>query len=111
MTTTDTPKMKPEQQRIKIAEACGWKPDKRGLGWLCPHGYYAPEPDYLNDLNAMHEAECWMMANKSLMTFWEYAGRLKKHFQNLGDDGYIHATASQRAEAFLRTLGKWEDGK
>lgn len=48
--------MTDEQMRIAIAEACGWKPDKRGLGWLSPHGYYAPEPDYLNDLNAMHAA-------------------------------------------------------
>jgi len=25
--------------------------------------------------------------------------------------GYIHATAAQRAEAFLRTLNLWDDAK
>ena len=59
--------MKPEEQRVAIAKACGWQfipeycngedqppefttvtPDGRHL---C--GYY---PDYLNDLNAMNEA-------------------------------------------------------
>lgn len=84
------------EQEINIAIA-----DASGLPWL----------DYCNDLNAMHEAENWMIANKSLMNFWKYADTLKRHFSNLGDDGCIHATARQRAEAFLRTLGKWEGGK
>jgi len=70
--------MNPEQQRIAIAEACGWKfipeyyhgedqppefttvtPDGKHL---C--GYY---PDYLNDLNAMHEAEKQLLATQSIM--------------------------------------------
>lgn len=85
--------MTPEQQRIKIAEACGWKPDKRGLGWLSPHGYYAPEPDYLNDLNAMREAEK-VLTDEQLE---EYFTRIHKNF-----------SASQRAEAFLRTFNLWK---
>lgn len=49
--------MNPEQQRIAIAEACG----KWHYGW--PHEYMSQIdrlrhiPDYLHDLNAMHEAE------------------------------------------------------
>ncbi len=54
--------MKPEAQRIAIAEACGWK---RSVYGLYPPGLPAvaniarefPVPNYLSDLNAMHEAE------------------------------------------------------
>ena len=98
--------MNPEQQRIAIAEACGWKPDKRGLGWLSPHGYYSPEPNYLNDLNDMHNAEKVLVR----LQWVSYLRRL----QTLCDESVtwpIHATASQRAEAFLRTIGKWEEAK
>ena len=90
-----------EQINISIAEACGWKPDKRGLGWLSPHGYYAPEPDYCNDLNEMHEAE--KMLNKEQ---WVAYG---KELSRLNVFPMVHATAKQRVEAFLRTLEKWEE--
>jgi hypothetical protein len=84
-----------------IAEACGWTPDNRGLGWLSPHGYYAPEPDYCGDLNAMHEAEEAIAG-----VLWrDYFERLQRHGNGFG----IRATAIQRAEAFLRTVGKWEE--
>ena len=98
--------MNPEQQRVAIAEACGWKPDKRGLGWLSPHGYYASEPNYLNDLNDMHNAEKVLVR----LQWVSYLRRL----QTLCDESVtwpIHATAAQRAEAFLRTIGKWEEAK
>jgi len=93
----------PEQQRIAIAEACGWKPDNRGFGWLSPHGYYAPEPDYLNDLNAMHEA----MKTLSLKMGIEFCNHLND-MGILGDWDMLTATAAQRAEAFLKTIEKWE---
>ena len=106
--------MNPEKQRIAIAEACGWKPDKRGLGWLSPHGYYSPEPDYLNDLNAMHEAEKVLTDEQDL----EYSEALEqvvegRYLTNNSEDmrRLRSATASQRAEAFLRTIGKWEESK
>ncbi len=93
--------MTDEQINRAIAEACGWTPDNRGLGWLSPHGYYAPEPDYCSDLNAMHEAE------KVLTTFDEW----DIYCVYLGDTqpSCAKATARQRAEALLRTLGKWEE--
>ena len=99
--------MKPEQQRIAIAEACGWKPDKRGLGWLSPHGCYEPEPDYLNDLNAMHETEKILIRpNLYAQGGW---GMYLRHLSIVTDEQHpIDATAAQRAEAFLRTIGKWE---
>ena len=94
--------MTPKAQRIAIAEACGWKPDKRGLGWLSPHGYYAPEPDYLNDLNAMHEAEKVLNQEQKedyFFIIFNFYGNWPKAIQ---------ATAAQRARAFLRVIGKWE---
>jgi len=58
-------------------------------------------PGYLTDLNAMHEAE------KVLIERDEWANYertlTKRHLYP------IRATAAQRAEAFLRTLGKWTD--
>lgn len=52
--------MKPEAQRIAIAEACGWlkKPAIRGSYWWHPQKTptFGELPDYLNDLNVMHAA-------------------------------------------------------
>ncbi len=63
-------------------------------------------PDYCNDLNAMHEAE------KSI-------GLLEDSFQGRKNQRKWaiacpakdprFATARQRAEAFLKTIGKWEE--
>lgn len=100
--------MTDEELNSAIAEASGWKPqtldtDYNGVPW--------PDepPDYCNDLNAMHQVECWMIGNMSLMTFWKYAENLSKHMTHLGSDGYIHATARQRAEAFLKTIKKLKE--
>ena len=105
--------MNPEQQRIAIAEACG----KWHSGW--PHEYMNQAdrlrhiPNYLNDLNAMHEAEkvlgaCWPTYCEHLLEIVEPEPRTLEicHRWNL-----LHATATQRAEAFLRTIGKWEESK
>jgi len=96
---TDTPRtMTTAQINRRIAETCG-------------NNSFENVTNYHGDLNAMHEAEKWMMDNKSLQVFWNYAEFLQKHFLELGIDGFLHATSSQRAEAFLRAIGKWEDGK
>jgi len=59
------------------------------------------QKDYCHDLNAMHEAE------KAFDCPELYEGNLIKV---CGGVQYMwHATACQRAEAFLRTLGKWEE--
>jgi len=55
-------------------------------------------PDYLNDLNAMHEAE------KTLVRFMDYETQLERVCKTRT---VWNATARQRAEAFLSTLGKW----
>jgi len=108
--------MDKEKQRIKISEVCGWvnhdHPDVMKLkeGWIMPEvwcmnpkGELASNhsrPDYLNDLNAMHEAKKLLSDEQ-----WEiYAGHLAKFHQPLNSFKFLNATAEQEAEAFLRTL-------
>ncbi len=115
--------MNHEQQRIKIAEACGWKiPESCKKSGCLEHGLLpepkgivvtAPIPDYLNDLNAMHEAEkhltkdqCYLYYRILFDSDGTYGRVLHTHHWHL-----IRATAAQRAEAFLRTLGLWEESK
>ena len=85
---------------IAIAKACGWTLFEHDGGlWSGLHnGTYINYkcgiskehaekvcfPNYHGDLNAMHEAE--------------------KVIAEM-----VHATARQRAEAFLRTIGKWKE--
>ena len=105
--------MKPEQQRIAIAEACGWtcadyvKPEDKIYALMCwvapgddPWHLQAP-PDYLSDLNAMHEAEKILNTNQAA----DYCELLRPII--CGYWRLVHATAAQRAEAFLRTLNLW----
>jgi hypothetical protein len=119
--------MKPEKQRIAIAEACGWKPGKCPCGeelcnaWKTPAGdNWEYVPDYLNDLNDMHEAEKTLndeQRAKFVMTLhFSTDGDLTASLENPRDRALyvfpvLHATAAQRAEAFLRTVGKWEGDK
>lgn len=92
--------MKPEQQRIAIAEACGWK---------IAHWDHAgtPLPDYLNDLNAIHEAEGRIQLDQEAR-YGNYLLKIVYRDRN-GIRTIWHTTAAQRAEAFLRTIGKWEE--
>ncbi len=138
--------MTPESQRIAIAEACGIELQQ----CVRPRQYvtadmamdagdrsmegslYSEEeweqiepPDYLNDLNAMHEAEKVLMeedrsigcsSNPSDHAPLKYDIFLMHvvcgHKGNYSPFDYFKrstATASQRAEAFLRTLNLWKD--
>lgn len=102
--------MTPEQQRIAIAEACGWTTKHKGL-WVERLQTYAALPDYLNDLNAMHDAEDWIPHHLSHIDYWQKGyGRFQTLLAELTITPYS-ATASQRAEAFIRTIGKWEEAK
>jgi len=116
--------MTAEQQRIAIAEACGWtytKTVKELPYGRAPEGKHPtmfgkevswdiPLPNYLNDLNAMREAEHLLFSRKKPL--WD---SFAMHLCNIGYRGTttikyaIHATAAQRAEAFLRTLNLWKD--
>lgn len=117
--------MSPEKQRVAIAEACGWK-RVSVYSWL--GGVRTPKqwvdfdvlPDYLNDLNAMAEAEKALKEKGDYQLLNTYAGKVCDVLDGeikgrelacepdvIGFE-FLHATASQRAEAFLKTIGKWE---
>ena len=96
--------MSPEQQRIAIAKACGKNVEMyenciEGFLQFC---YNSKIPDYLNDLNAMHEAEGTL--NKE--SGYHETGGYGLYLVALDHD--VSATAAQRAEAFLKTLNLWK---
>jgi hypothetical protein len=110
--------MKTETQQIAIAKACGIvTSDQWGPLYKTAFGLVRVCPDYLNDLNAMHEAEKLL----NVVQIAKYLGHLYSFTEAAKPESCpwtvvsarvaAHATAAQRAEAFLRTLGKWEDGK
>jgi hypothetical protein len=82
-----------KQINIAIAEVCNKViVDKWGEKY--------PIPDYCKD-NAMHDAE--NVLNKKQ---WVAYGR---ELSRLNVFPMVHANARQRAEAFLKTIGKWEE--
>jgi hypothetical protein len=92
-----------EQINIAIFEIFGWKWEPEKDSFLHPeNGRLKPKyaPDYCKDLNAMHEAEIILTADQ----WYKYDSMMP-----LRDPQKIHATAKQRAEAFLKTIGKWEE--
>jgi hypothetical protein len=112
----------PEKQRIAIAEACGWEQKPYGdvFCWYDPQGRARPVerdhknrvlPNYLNDLNAMHEAEATLGEKRIRSYAFTLAQVLDTSPTVDLDDQFlnIHAAAAQRAEAFLRTLNLWTD--
>lgn len=108
--------MTDQEMRIAIADACGWGAEKQ-TAWMAKvakrfyerHGERLLDPpDYPNDLNAMHKAvmaqtqELRMKINNALMNLINPSAPYCL-------DRTINATAHQRAEAFLRTIGKWKE--
>jgi hypothetical protein len=99
--------MTDEQINAAIAEACGWtdifKHPEFGLMGvkLETHGCRTGIECYTHDLNAMHEAEATLSDDQ----LWRMAREIERN----DEQWYFRATASQRAEAFLRTLEKWEE--
>lgn len=99
--------MTPEQQRIAIAEACGWVWRARSRGsikvWDNPPSYVFHDsqlPDYLNSLDAMRESEETLDCNE-----WETWHRIVGEWPT----DLARLTATQRADAFLRTKNLWKD--
>lgn len=114
-----------DEQRIAVtAKACGWKQKdidtwqdalraktQFECGEIREPEYYRrylrrdlpPErlPAYLDDLNAMHEAEDFLTIDEKI-TYVSYLNSIyPKVF------GCIHSTARDRNEAFLRVKNLW----
>lgn len=137
--------MTPNEQRIAITELCGWKrfltqsgrvflakPTAETVAYWRDTKYIAATataedlagdillpgdcPDYLNSLDAMHEAEDLLDAASIDVKskYWDYLAIVTMP-HDLGDDTFLRdyamlrATAAQRSEAFLRTMGKWKE--
>ena len=126
--------MTPEQQRIAIAEACGWTREYADVPtWNNSlnsyQGGYEPVqtllfrkerkcfiaenlPDYLHDLNAMHEAEK-VLTEDQLSDYGAFLKGKDNESVSLYTPEHREiakvamASAAQRAEAFLRTIDKW----
>lgn len=126
------------KQRIAVAKACEWKPlyigeeDPDTAIWFNFKGGRARKllgrtitdqirkglPDYLNDLNAMHEAEKIVLTDKYRYDYnkWlDFVVGATPVTDSAGVGPYVYSctkarfvTAAQRAEAFLRTLNLWE---
>ena len=105
--------MSDEQINIAIAEACGWRHIAFNRGWINAGDgeTQCVIPDYCNDLNAMHEAEKVLNDEQ-----WpEYRAELRNvvlggiRMVSQWCKADLHATARQRAEAFLKTIGKWKE--
>jgi hypothetical protein len=116
--------MKPEEQRITIAKAHLGYEDFDWLVWCDEekvpywegrklHGASGDNEweqvlDYLNDINAMREAEKTLTAIQCN----DYDTYIVHFLRNSeiyppANRFKFHATAAQRAEAFIRTIGKW----
>lgn len=117
--------MSDELKRIRIAEACGWikfwqpsgDDENAGCGhweWHKGNVNVLTVPDYLNDLNAMHVVEeefCFEIdeyierLGEIVRAYWVSKGKKVEEFdQQSVIFAHAHATARQRADAFLLTL-------
>lgn len=87
-----------------------------GTERICNMEYMAKDglvPDYTRDLNAMHEAEK-ELREPQVMAYILALRDIAEKVEYSGESGIemtlVHVTAAQRAEAFLRTVGKWQNG-
>lgn len=105
--------MTPEKQRIEIAKECKdtveWHdelPYWKGLWSSLGEGNeYMAEFNPLTDLNACHEMEKELDHDKS-MKYW---GLLIDICNIDPATKLYHSNSTQRCEAFLKTIGKWEE--
>jgi hypothetical protein len=88
-----------------IADLCDYNRVIPCLDANCnPFPGHDEPPDFCNDLNHMHQVEKHL-GDPQLHD--EYEEALSNVMGNVG--WLFHATARERAEAFLRVLNKWKD--
>ena len=114
MTREKWKKLTEEEQRIKVAELCGWVYDGKRVAatgrpaesiWMREGkwGRMFEMPDYIYDLNAMHEAEDLVFAHIHSEVGEQYSLKLVEICAGSERES-IRATAAQRAEAFVLTM-------
>jgi len=109
MTREEWAKLAPEEQRAEVALLCGYTfhPDNPRMKWSCNRTkinggiFSVSPPDYLNDLNAMHEA-VETLREKSGPEWFDFGAHLATTCGSTMN--CINATAAQRAEALVLTM-------
>ena len=102
--------MTDEQINATIAKACGWTDaDILIRGGELMYGQ-TKVPDYVNDLNAMHEVEKLLTKTK-LQTYLDFLADAPRDHAHKTWTTSVFTTARERAEAFLRAIGKWEEAQ
>lgn len=113
---------------VAMAEVCGFAAIQQNPLYPTDQsrlaGFYAAElgaakaghscamvgiPNYAHDLNACHEAEKVLTEAQRSFYRRELCAAVGGTRTNLKTFEQITATARQRCEALLRTLGKWRD--
>jgi hypothetical protein len=102
--------MSPTEINKRIAIFCGWTWDDDNLFWVSPDRSYgiAEPPNYNGDLNAMHEAEKTLDHGENHQMIGGFGLYLINLPRVCDGKPRVCATAAQRAEAFLRTIGQDE---
>lgn len=70
-------------------------------------GFATYAPDYLNDLNVLHKLEMKMTDEQT----WRKYVNLLYSLVGYSGDKMIRADATQRSQAILKALNKWDDTK
>ncbi len=92
--------MTEEAINIAICEACGRKYHKPTDEEVARGSYYQYEPNYYRSLDAMHSAERVLTSPETYI----------RELYKVCEPGPVtFSTAAQRAEAFLKTIGKWKE--
>jgi len=121
--------MTPQQQQIAIAEACGWTDIRRQRLYAGDQDLWGNKliggekhrnrlPDYLNDLNAMHEAKRALLDKGLMLEFVNLLVVIICYAKGISWSGITtddrqmliaNATAAQEAETFLKVFKLWEE--
>jgi len=104
--------MNDNEINIAIAEACPTVAGVWNDGELRWNYKLRPVPTRfapVNDLNAMHEAENTLTEQQRTWYSDQLYDIACNHQRLTGKWRYLSLNARQRAEAFLRTLGKWKE--
>jgi hypothetical protein len=107
--------MTEKQINAAIARECGWTEIRDNVVGKAPDETANKVmflPNYSTSLNMMHEAE--KVLTKDRNSYLTELATLVSTDDLRGQDAdwpWVCATARQRAEAFLRAVGKWEDGE
>lgn len=107
--------MNHDEINVAVAQWVGWKWDYAKFNevyWMAPDSSIHKEiPNYCRDLNAIHEAELNLTYDQWRI-FLGFLNRERTIPRLMSMDEFHacwNATARQRSEALLRTLGLWKE--